>query len=268
VRVGVVLQFLLVLVVAVACSIHFGDLNERAEKTGTIEFAVSDGITSLVVETFNGSLKIHAAEGDRLIRGESKIMASGKTIEDAQARLTQMAWVYSESGNVGRLYLTRPDHGANNAGGSLKELALPAGVALDLHSSNGSIRVGRGFADVTARSSNGSLDVETDGIARLETSNGNIDLTGDCQDFELDSSNGRITVQLTGDWSGHGTATSSNGRIAVRCDGVLDCRLDMKTSNGKPKVLGPPLDDHSGKGSLRLRSSNAHITVTHLFDKD
>jgi hypothetical protein len=216
-----------------------GDMKEPAEAIADVSFELSPNVHRLTIETFNGSLEVieRAAQedGDRnaLVTGQSKIWTRGKTEEEALAKLAEMDWVYRESGDEAFITLSRPSGRTGNTGGQLRKLMVPAGLTI-----------------------------------QLETSNGNIDLTGACENFALDTSNGRITVQLTENWSGRGTADSSNGRIAVRCDGKLDCSVDMATSNGKPKVLGPPLSEDSGTGSLRLRTSNGHITVTHLFDKE
>ncbi len=227
------LQFSAAALLTVSCSIHFGDLKETESIEAKVEFAVSPGITTLTIETFNGSLDvIESADSSsgNLITGSSKVWASADTVEEALFRANEMEWVYIESGDQATISLKKPGSRSGNTGGSLRALKIPAGLAV-----------------------------------RLDSSNGSLTLTGDCRDFDLQTSNGRITVQLTENWSGKGIARSSNGRIAVRCEGELDCRLDLRTSNGKPKVLGPALDEDNGTGSLKLRTSNGHITVTHLF---
>jgi hypothetical protein len=232
-------QFFSVAALGVSCSLVLGDLKETEKTEADVRFELSDQVQRLTIETFNGSLEIieraPQENGGRnnTISGKSKIWASGNTKEDALAKVTAMHWQYRESGTEAFITLNRPSGRSGNSGGQLKKLMVPAGLAI-----------------------------------HLDSSNGNIDFTGACEDFDLKTSNGRITVQLTSDWSGHGTANTSNGRIAVRCNGKLDCAVDMATSNGTPKVLGPPLSADSGTGSLRLRTSNGHITVTHLFDKE
>jgi len=230
------LQFLTIAALGVSCSIHIGDLKEKASAEADVSFTISANVQRLTIETFNGSLELvesDQAGQDLRISGASKIWASANTQEEAAVRLAEMDWVYTESGNEATISLTRPSSRSSNTGGSLSRLVIPTGLAV-----------------------------------KLDSNNGSLSLTGACENFALETSNGRVTVQLTGDWSGNGSCESSNGRIAVRCDGLLDCRLDMKTSNGKPKVLGPPLSKETGTGSLRLRTSNGHITVTHLFDSE
>lgn len=232
-------QFFTVAILGVSCSLVLGDLKETEKVEADVSFELSDQVHRLTIKTFNGSLDVieRAAQNDggrnNTINGKSKVWASGKTKEEALVKVAAMEWVYRESGDEAFLTLARPDGRSGNTGGQLRKLMVPAGLAI-----------------------------------HLDSSNGNIDLTGTCENFALETSNGRITVQLTSNWSGRGTANTSNGRIAVRCDGKLDCAVDMATSNGTPKVLGPPLSKNSGTGNLRLRTSNGHITVTHLFEEE
>jgi len=230
-------QFLSLALVSAACSITFGDLKETSKLESKVEFQMSSNIQVLRVETFNGVLGVIEASGSDAdagkLFGASTIWASGNTEEEALARASEMEWVYTESGDVGVISMTRPSGGSGSIGGSLNRLKVPLHLKVKLH-----------------------------------TSNGNLQITGGFLDFDLETSNGRITMQLPDAWNGRGKAKSSNGRIAVRCDGKLTCKVDMKTSNGNSKVLGPPLSEAEGRGSLHLRTSNGHIVVTHLFDRE
>lgn len=230
-------QFLSLALLSAACSINFGDLTQSEDHVSNVAFQISSNIHTLKVETFNGVLEVvEASEADSAagkISGQSTAWASGETKEQANASAEAMEWIYSESGNVGTISISKLPGQSGNTGASLRWLNVPSHLTLD-----------------------------------LESNNGNLQITGNFQDFNLETSNGRITMQLDDGWSGRGKADSSNGRIAVRCNGRLDCKLDMKTGNGTPKVLGPPLDEIGGKGSLHLRTSNGHIVVTHLFDSE
>lgn len=230
-------KFLSLALLSSACSINFGDMQDPKMLDGDVAFQMSSNIHTLKVKTFNGVLEVvEASEADAQagkISGWSEIWASGGTEAEALANAEKMEWVYSESGNIATISISKPSRSSGNTGATLRRLKVPNHLALE-----------------------------------LETSNGNLQITGNYQDFNLETSNGRITVQLVDGWSGRGTADSSNGRIAVRCDGKLDCKLDMATGNGTPKVLGPPLSEDVGKGSLYLRTGNGHIVVTHLFDSE
>ncbi|MCP4092215.1 MAG: hypothetical protein GY747_02110 [Planctomycetes bacterium] len=228
-------QFLSLALLSAACSLTFGDLKETAKLESNVNFQMSSDIHTLRVETFNGVLSVVEANDSNAsagkLSGESTVWASGNTEEEAEARASEFEWVYSESGNVGVISISKPAGLSGRVGGSLDRLKVPKHITVE-----------------------------------LDTSNGNLQITGDFQDFNLETSNGRITMQLPDGWRGRGKAESSNGRIAVRCDGELTCKVDMETGNGSTKILGPPLSQNAGDGSLYLRTGNGHIVVTHLFD--
>ena len=242
-----------------ACTITFGD-RERASKEVDLQHSPSSGLSTIRIDGFNGSVHVLPAEGSE-ITGSSRIWASGGTLAEADRRLGQMHWNLREANNTLYLELSRPDGGSNNAGANLRELYVPRGWKVDVHTSNGNVDVADGFATVLVRTSNGNLDIACDGKLRAKSSNGNIFYAGNSEDFDLDTSNGSIKVELDGDWSGRGVVDSSNGKISVRCDGRMDCELSMSTSNGRETVYGPALT--SGKGRLVLDTSNANISVTH-----
>ncbi|MGB0684839.1 MAG: hypothetical protein ACPGQD_01415, partial [Planctomycetota bacterium] len=109
-------------------------------------------------------------------------------------------------------------------------------------------------------SSNGSIEATGNGQVRLKSSNGRIRYSGSSDDFNLDTSNGRIELNLMGDWSGNGMVDTSNATIDLRCTGVIMAALEADTSNGKTNIEGPPLG--SG-GRLVLDTSNGNINITH-----
>ncbi len=242
-----------------SCSITFFG-QERASREGTISHTASSSIQAIRIDGFNGDVNVIPGSGNT-VAGPTKTYARGSSQAEAEKRLGQMQWNFRESGNTLYLELSRPDGGASNAGSDLLNLSVPSSWTVDVDTSNGDVDIAKGFETVLVHSSNGDLDVHSDGKVRMRTSNGDVELDGYTQDFQVTSSNGDITISLNGDWSGNGTAHSSNGRISVRCDGLMDCSLSTSTSNGKARVYGPSLEN--GAGSLSLESSNSNISVTH-----
>lgn len=251
---------LIPLLVLGSCSIAFFG-NEKASREGTIQHTASSGITNIRIEGFNGSISVTPADGGLEVQGQTYTYATAQTQEEAARRLGQMQWNFRESGSTLYLDLSRPDGGSNNAGGALKHLSIPSAWKVDVDTSNGSVSIDPGFATVLVNTSNGNVDVNSNGKVRIRSSNGSVDLSGRTQDFNVRSSNGSIDVSLEGDWSGNGNVESSNGKISLRCSGNLDCTLRTDTSNGKVHVYGPPIE--TGEGSLVLDTSNASISVTH-----
>jgi DUF4097 and DUF4098 domain-containing protein YvlB len=242
-----------------SCSITFFG-QERASREGSIAHTASSGIHTIRIDGYNGDIDVIPGVGKE-IRANTKTYATGSTQAEADKRLGQMQWSFRESGSTLHLELSRPDRGASNAGSDLMRLEIPASWTVDVDTSNGDVDVANGFQTILVHSSNGDLDIQSNGKVRLRTSNGDIDFGGSSQDFQMTSSNGDIILWLDGDWSGDGNAHSSNGKISLRCDGLLDCTLRGSTSNGKLNVYGPSLD--SGTGTLVLGTSNSGISVTH-----
>lgn len=259
---------LLVLLAATSCSLTFGHWGEKVTAESTLHFEPAAGTTTISIDSFNGGIDLVAGKEGEAIHGKSVIHARGKTVEQARERLNMMEWQFSQNGDTVSLILTEPTGGSNNAGGKIQELVVPAGYDVTIDVSNGHVTIPAGFGNIHVDTSNGAVTISGDNKVYVDTSNGRIEYSGSSIDFELDTSNGRIEVQLDGDWSGHGVASSSNGRITVRCNGIIDARLKASTSNGKPTVYGPELSKSGGVGSLDLDTSNGNITVTHAFSDE
>jgi len=256
---------LLLLLTATSCSITFGSWGEKVTANSQLYFEPAAGTTTLSIDSFNGSIELVAAEAGSNLEGESVIHARGRSVEDARERLSTMEWQFTQNGDTVNLFLTRPEGGSNNAGGKIDALRVPAGYNITIHVSNGHVTVPSGFKNIHIDTSNGAVTVDGGKNIYVDTSNGRINYSGSSQDFELETSNGRIEIELDGDWSGQGAASSSNGRITVRCNGIIDARLRTSTSNGKPTVYGPDLNQTTGSGKLDLKTSNGNISVTHAF---
>jgi len=256
---------LLLLLAATSCSITFGGWGEKVTADTQLYFEPAAGTNTLSIDSFNGSIELVAVEASANLEGKSVIHARGNTVEQARERLSTMEWQFTQNGDSVNLFLTRPNGGSNNAGGKITELKVPTGYNITIEVSNGHVTIPNGFENIHIDTSNGAVSIDGGKKIYVDTSNGRINYTGSSSDFELETSNGRIAIELDGDWNGRGIANSSNGRISVRCNGVIDARLHASTSNGKPTVYGPTLDKATGAGSLDLDTSNGNITVTHAF---
>jgi hypothetical protein len=249
------------LTAATSCSLVIDTWQEKAVRTDVLEHQADDAF-NLRIDGFNGDITVTTAPGVRALTGEATVYARGATQDSADSRLGQMAWSWERDGDTLVLNLSKPSGGSNNAGSTIDNLLVPEGWNVDIHSSNGNISVGAGFERVLVHSSNGSIEATGDGQIRLKSSNGRIRYSGGSKDFNLDTSNGRIELNLMGDWSGNGVVDTSNGSIQVRCTGVITADLETDTSNGKTYIEGPRLSGGSG-GLLILDTSNGNINITH-----
>lgn len=238
-----------------------GGMNEKVTSDETLSFEPSGTATHLVIDSFNGGVTLEADESATGVHGEARSYARGHTVEEAEQRLSQMKWEFSQEGETVHLRLKRPAGKIGNMGSTIRTMRVPAGWAISVDTSNGNVTVSPGLGAVDVKSSNGSVHVAGDQEVEVYTSNGNVEYQGASADFLLESSNGSVRVMLDGDWSGKGRVVSSNGNISVKCSGVIDASMKSSTSNGKTRVHGPELNGSGG--TLNLSTSNGSITVTH-----
>jgi DUF4097 and DUF4098 domain-containing protein YvlB len=273
---------LLPLLLLSSCTFILNGGRFRAEDTQQFDFPAT-GVKLVKIESYNGRVDLDVgAEGQ--VRCSATFYATGTTQDKADFNLQEMKVLSSLAGDV--LSITVPHHstlGTNNVGAKLK-LELPAGVQIEIYTSNGSIDFGAPFASPNLRTSNGSVDAQAasgpvkiqtrNGQVRLSahnsdlvevnTSNGSIAYRGNANDFELVTSNGRVNATLPDGWQGKGYIHSRNGSIRVDSAGLLKCALLPTTSNGKVRVYGPRLPDRKETESLlTIETKNGSITLDH-----
>lgn len=175
------------------------------------------------------------------------------------------------------------------------DATVPAGLELQLETSNGVIEVRGGVRTLTATTSNGAINaIDTlAGKLTLETSNGGIEVRGARGEVNANTSNGRIRLervegQVRLETSNNGITldrvtlptessnevTTSNGSIEViGLNAPNGLRVEGSTSNGRLNLEMPGFSvqqdktdftatkEGSSSTSLRLETSNGGITV-------
>lgn len=246
-----------VLLFTSSCVIAIGDgAREQAREERHATFAL-DGAATVRVEGRNGSLRVVQGGGGE-IDCEALLTAWADTRLEAEDELAAMAVVAERSGSVLRIHVDIPP-GLHRWAAAMN-LRVPAGIALDLDTSNGRIVVEDPFPTVRADTSNAAVEVRCAGRAELATSNGSVALSGPVADFDIHTSNASVTVDLIGDWSGRGEVRTSNGAIALSCSGRLRAAATASTSNGR--IRGVENLRREAGGFLVLRTSNADITLS------
>jgi DUF4097 and DUF4098 domain-containing protein YvlB len=151
---------------------------------------------------------------------------------------------------------------ANTSNGGVDVRGLD-GTA-NLRTSNGGIRVDHVRGSFEAVTSNAGIDarltdIDPARLVRLETSNGNINLTMDRMkghQVRANTSNGSITVKLPAETSAHVRANTSNSSITSDFD--VTVRGSFNSKSRLEGVIG------SGEGTLDLGSSNGSIRLLKL----
>ena len=203
----------------------------------------------LSVEDFNGSIEISSWEQDSVDISGTKYAATPELRDAIKIDVVT-------SGDSIHVRTVRPSERRGNMGAKYL-IKVPRKVELErISSSNGSIRVS-----------------DTEGPARLRTSNGGVHASAMKGNLDVQTSNGGIDVE---NLDGSATLKTSNGR--VHAEGVRGT-LDASTSNGGINVHltkaepGKPVKLETSNGSIDLSldttsqndvyasTSNAGITV-------
>lgn len=256
-------------------------MNDQVKATVSRDYEMpAANIQTLRVETYNGSIFISEGSASR-VECTADFYASASTQADAEAHLTEMTVTSSRDGDT--LFLKVPKHsklGTNNNGAKLR-LKVPAGIEVDLFSSNGSVEAEIPFHAPQVRTSNGNVTVQalsgpvsvktSNGVivvddwqaptkAELTSSNGAVYYTGGALDFNIQTSNGSVKLQLPDGWDGNGVVHTSNSNVTVDCQGTIHAKVSTRTSNGSSRVSGADAD---GDGRLKIETSNGNIRVNH-----
>ena len=248
---------LLALLFTPSCVIVIGDFDrESARVQRSAEFD-TQGASTLRVECRNGSITV--AQGGPTVEVDATLTVNGPDRAEANRMADQLELRSHREDDVLRVFVDVPDDASGWS--ATMQLRVPAGMALDLDSSNGKIVLQDSFPSVRAETSNGTIIARCDGEAWLDTSNGRVQLIGAPQSFWIDTSNAGVTVDLAGDWNGKGEVRTSNGPIRLNCSGRVRCATTARTSNG-PVTGVRDLRGEPGVGELTLRTSNASITVS------
>jgi RNA polymerase sigma factor (sigma-70 family) len=210
---------------------------ETVKETVTKSFTVGRTPT-MVVETFNGGIKVTTAD-DGKVEVQVVKRGSGPTKEDAQEAMKNVDVKMTQEGDTIRVTAKKIEEQKqehNRGSGATAELRVPAGAVLDLDASNGPITVVGGSGAVKAHTSNGPVKLEEHrGTAEVATSNGKVTATGVGGRVHLKTSNGSIEVRAE---KAELTASTSNGTIHFQ--GTLaDGKHVLHTSNGSVVVTVP-----------------------------
>ncbi len=134
---------------------------------------------------------------------------------------------------------------------------VPAGVRLAGHTVNGSVRARALRSDVVARTVNGSVEVETTGIAEAVTVSGSI--TGRLgrstlgRDISFQTVNGNVTLDLPADLGAEFRGSTVNGSIDSDFPILMSGQVSRRSLRGTIGDGGPELRVSTVNGSIRLR---------------
>jgi hypothetical protein len=220
---------------------------QRAEFRRTQELSVeASGARFLRISTRNGALELRGT-GTNRVRGRVEKQVRARSRTDARRFIDQVQVQTRRDGDTLVVEAVWPERLPSEIGS--------ARVSFDLE-------VPRGMA-VTARSSNGRIEVADVARAALSTNNGPVVARRIADELDVSTANGSVVAEEVG---GSTSLHTNNGAIrAVRIDGPL--RAD--TSNGPIEAelirsAPPSVELRTNNGPIRLRipaSLSARLTA-------
>jgi hypothetical protein len=245
----------------------------------------------VIVEMFNGNIQV-VVSSSKSIKADVTKRGSGLSLQEAKEDLknieVKMVLEKDTLRITGRRLVERDN--AFNSGTSAK-LNVPAGMVLELRSSNGNITANGSVGKVVANTTNGAIEIESaqgplncttsngaitvkagKGQIAAETSNGGIDIAAENAEVSAHTTNGQVT--FSGNLKpGKQIFYTENGNITLNLPGKSSFQLDAETSNGSVTtdftVAATESGDTMLRGSvgtkpqalLNLRTCNANIDI-------
>jgi len=231
----------------------------------------------LVVNTENGAIEVNVGPAGTIHveatlrnapRVEYQVDQDGDTV-------TVDAQVTEPLGNAGAdITVTVPTNTEVDlvtSNGSIEVHGIEASGLL--HTSNGKVVLDEVKGDFDATTSNGDIEVTImEGIATLRTSNGSVTLVDVKGTFDAQTSNGPIAFSGEMTAGGENRLQTSSGRVTVQLQGTLSVELDASTTNGQVTCTLPILalvteTEHlvgtigDGEAELIIRTSNGDVTI-------
>ena len=174
----------------------------------------ADGIAELDIRAGAGSLDVTGVAGQADIIVKATIIIDNAD-EDEAARIIAKRMELSLEERDGKAVLESGFDGGFMGGPNARidlEVTVPAGLALGIDDSSGSIDVRDVSADVRIEDGSGSIDVENVGNLLIEDGSGSIDVERVAGDVDVTDGSGSISVRGV---SGSVTIDDGSGSINV-----------------------------------------------------
>jgi hypothetical protein len=225
------------------------------EQGKTVEIrGVNGGVRAM--ESPNGSVHVEAT---RTARSSDPTSVRLEVVEHAGG--VTICAVYPTPAGSRRENECRPGGGQNSVRDNDTSVdfvvRVPTGVRLAATVVNGGIEARGRFADVSASTVNGSVDVQTAGFAQAKTVNGSITCRlheariGGETSFE--TVNGSITLELAAGLNAELRASTVSGRIDSEFPITVTGQVSRRSLRGTIGEGGPELRASTVNGTIRLR---------------
>lgn len=227
----------------------------------------------LRVQTNDASVEVHGVSGNSI---SARVVAEGRHIGPGELSVNAQ-----QSGDSISIQVKIPERHIrlNFSPRPVRiDISVPENTALDLSSSDGSLRISGIKGATRLGTADGSIRVDNfDGNLHAHTADGSVEVAGRFDLLDLSTSDGRITASV---WKGsrmNGTwnLRTADGSITLRLpddlsafldawtgDGHIDLQLPVEVSGrveknrvrGKIRGGGPTLQIHTSDGRITLRA--------------
>lgn len=269
---------LLALCLLGGCLIHVDSSSNRVSHQRQVDLKrAANSAQTLKVYTPDGNITVHG-EAVTEVTLSATIKAWASDRESARVAAEEIAITLELQEAVLEARVTFPTHWRNRSARIDMTLVVPQGLALDLDTGDGNIKVRAMHSAVDARTGDGNITAKTiEGDLVLNTGDGTLDMANiQGPRIHAHTSDGRITLRdaRTADLNLH----SNDGRI--QADGITSEKMHVHTSDGAiglhcspdaPSVLQATLDTHDGSiefsaplalsVQVNAQTGDGHITV-------
>ena len=262
--------FVCALVLAAGCDIQVGKegvtsigiTEGRAEDTWTGTYTLQPGGTLEIVNV-NGTIEATGAPGSQIEIHAERVVRDHST-ENAQAQLKSVQMREDVTATRVRIEAQPPRDGGilNHSALTVRySIRVPAGIAVDLKSDNGEIRLDGLSAKVTASTTNGGINGRAlSGPVSVEVTNGGVqlDLAAVGGDVQVSTTNGGVRLSLPVGLKATLDARCVNGGIEVDEELMLQqSESSRRRRAGAFNGGGPRIALATVNGGIRIRARGA-----------
>ena len=241
-----------------ACDVVVSSMNMsgKAQDTWSRTYPIAPNGRIELINT-NGQIEVLATAGQQ-IEVQAERIARANTDEAAKEVLKDIQIKEDVSGDVVRLETVLPRGGGMRRGGEVRYfLKVPASISVQVHNTNGQVRVDGVKGAVTAETTNGGVRGQNlSGDVDASTTNGGVEiemLSVGANGVKADTTNGGITLVVPENVKAQFKATTRNGGISLTgltVDGESSRTRVEGTINGG----GPSISLGTTNGGIRVRA--------------
>jgi hypothetical protein len=240
--------------------------------------AAGENVSKLISDQLNGPIRVTGGSGSEIqITVEKRIRAESKSDMDDARRDVKLEM--TQDGNNVKLYEDAPyrhDDGWRHRHYNVIfecDIQVPSGVALDLHTMNGSIEVKNIAGDYKVHTMNGRVEMDDiGGTGTVETMNGSVHVAfnrNPTKQSSFHTMNGSVDVYFHSDPDADFTLETMHGGVFADFDvttlpttvkGEISGNRFVYRTGGTMHVRagkgGPEISLHTMNGAIRLHSKS------------